>query len=346
MKLSQLIISLLAISVIGVSAQDEAKRKLARASMTIEGGTNPVYITEVTKGSVQYILGKVISIERAASMDKPKILKKSRVKLDNLYIYEPKEYTKALNLYKSRQYKEALAKFDEVIEANSMTYLLPDNYATLAEFYQIESCRRLLDIKGMKERMAKFEAAPLTRQTQIAQLELFPLWEATLNKDWARLDGLCQQWAKRKLPVSHRAQVEFCHGQALEGLKQLKPALNAYARAMTADFTVSHEIVKQAALNSLALYETVEGIQHEMDHWGKPTANTNSAAYQFLGEAYGLASVYGKANLGGGTPLPAEYKKFLKFQPPHLAKAAKDAAAKKESTKAQAKPAPAEKKSL
>lgn len=329
MKLSQLIVSLIAVSVIGASAQDEVKRKLAVASLTMDGSTKRVYVMDITKGSIKYILGEMLGLSRAATMDKPKVSKVSRLKLDNLYVFEPKNYTEAMNLYKARKYKEAIVKFDEVVEANSMTALLENNYATLSEFYQIECCRRLLDIAGMKERMAKFKSAPLTRQNQIAQLELFPLWEAVLNEDWARLDGLCQQWTKRRLPVSHRAQVEFCHGKALAGLKQLKPALNAYSRAMTADFTLSHEIVNQAALNALELYTTVEGIQHEMDHWGKPTGNPTSDAYQYLGEAYGLAAVYEKADFGGGTSLPAKYKKFLKFQPPHLAKAAKEAEKKK-----------------
>lgn len=329
MKLTQLIVSLFALMALSASAQTEAKRQIARAALTADESTEQIYLVEATKGSIQYISAR-IPFERAATMDNSKINKLSRVKVDHLYLYEPKAYTQAMDLFQARKYKEALKAFENVSVRQSNTAVLENNYSTLAQYYQIECCRRMLDLDGMKKKIAKFDSAPLTRQTQIAQLELFAFWEAVLNKEWQRLDTLCKQWTKRKLPVSHRAQIEFCHAQALEGLKQWKPALNAYARAMTADFTTSHEIVKQSALNALAIYAQMDGVKREMKNWGKPAANSNSEGYQFLGEAYGLASIYEKAKLGGETSLPAEYKAFLKFQPPHLAKA-------KEKAKEQAK---------
>jgi hypothetical protein len=124
---------------------------------------------------------------------------------------------------------------------------------------------------------------------------------------------MCKDYIEDELTLGQRAQVTFCQGLAYEGLKRDNDALNAYATAMTVDFTRSEGIVREAALNSLRIFEADEDIKKAISLWGTREEKKSSAGYRKLKEANALARLYDKAGLGSGVQLPAKYKRFQEF---------------------------------
>jgi len=140
------------------------------------------------------------------------------------------------------------------------------------------------------------------------------MYDAVHKKDWSRLNTLCQDYIQDEaITLGQRAQITFCQGLAYEGLGQSNDALNSYATAMTSDFTRSESIVRDAALNSLRIFDADEDIKIAISLWETEDEDVSSVGYRKLQEANALARLYDKAGFGSGVELPANYKKFQKF---------------------------------
>jgi N-acetylmuramic acid 6-phosphate (MurNAc-6-P) etherase len=139
------------------------------------------------------------------------------------------------------------------------------------------------------------------------------MYDAVHKKAWARLDTMCKDYSEDILTLGQRAQVAFCQGLAYEGLERDNDALNAYAMAMTADFTRSESIVRESALNSLRIFAADKEMKVAINLWKTPEEKKSSAGYRKLEEANALARLYDKAGLGSGVQLPAKYKKFQEY---------------------------------
>ncbi|MFC7339120.1 hypothetical protein ACFQY0_18145 [Haloferula chungangensis] len=259
----------------------------------------------------------------------------------SIWLMEPAEYTEAMELYQARKYEEARSKFAAVRESYIKLRTLPDNHSALAAFYEMECLRKLgkLDeLAKVQELFVPDDRNSLTRENQLAQLDLYTLWDAARTKDWARLELLCIEKLDTKMPGYQRAQVGYCLGLALEGQQKVIPAINAYNIAMTADTGTSEILTQKAAENALRLYGTDPAVQQAIRLYGTPDEEPNSLGSQRLGEAASLAALF-EMTLGGGKPLSAEAKALLKYLPdaPAKPKAAPAEDAKKEDAK---KPAP------
>lgn len=241
--------------------------------------------------------------------------------LDSIYFYEPPIFAEAMALYQGRNYAEAKKKFIACEKAFKKVDTAPNNYGTLAGFYVLECSRRQFDLSALSSEQEKFRKEGLTRETQLQQLEVNAFWEAVRSKSWERLDRLAQGWQKRKVTGSQRAQIAYCHGMALEQLakknpKRMTEALNAYNRALSADFTASHEIVVAAASSALRIYNSNPKVQHAMKLWGTEDESKGSSGYQFLLEANTLTKLYLQAGWDVDKPLTPEYKAFLNYEKP------------------------------
>jgi hypothetical protein len=230
-----------------------------------------------------------------------------------IYIIEPREYSQAVDLYQSRKYEEAKAKFAEIKERHKSLQTLPNNFATLSAFYELECMRRLGDLEGLAAGLEKFIKDPLTRPNQLRQIEIYVFWDAVRTKSWARLDTLAQERLKEKLPGYQRAQVAYCHGLALEGLGKKTEALNAYNIALTADAAGSEDIARNAATNILRIHNADPEVQLAIKLWGTPDENPNAMGRARLLEASAVAHLY-QISFGAGVPLPKEYTGLLKYK--------------------------------
>lgn len=230
----------------------------------------------------------------------------------SIYVYEPRDYSIAMDLYQARKYKEAKEMFAALKTRFKPILNLPNSPAALAAFYEMECMRRLGELEDLATALQTFIKDPLTRETQLRQLELYVLWDAVRTKSWSRLEILAKERAETPLPGDQRVQVAYCHGLALEGLNRPQEALFPYETTLTADTGASEELARQAALRILAIHYDNPEVKNAIKVWGTDDENKNSKGYSDLKEAAAVAKLF-EMSLGAGTPLPADYKTFLKY---------------------------------
>jgi tetratricopeptide (TPR) repeat protein len=301
---SQLIAALLPFFALSTLAQaQQAQFQTPALLIEKDGAFKKVWLVAATKTSIRYRETEV-SVDTADG----KVSDFSAI-----YLYEPREYSQAMDLYQARKYTEAKEKFAAIKERYKPLMPMENSHAALAAFYEMECMRKLGDLEGLAAALQKFMREPLTRETHLRQIELYVLWDAVRTKSWDRLDILGKEHANSRLPGDQRAQVAYCHGLALEGLNRPEDALFAYSTAMTADAGASEEIVRQATLRVLAIHKANPEVQNAIKVWGTSDENKNSKGYSDLLEAAGVAELF-ELSLGAGTPLPADYKTFLKYK--------------------------------
>ena len=302
---TRFIVAIIAATAGALFAQEAAQPFHAEALLIEkEGAFRKIWIVAATKTAVRYKETEVAVETKDARISE----------FESIYVYEPKEYVAALDLYQARKYEEAKAAFAAVKERFKSIAQLENSPAALAAFYEMECLRRLGDLEGLNAALGKFIKDPLSRETQLRQLELYVLWDAVRTKSWDRLDILAKERATTKLPGDQRAQVAYCHGLALEGLNRPEEALTAFMTAMTADAAATEEIAREAALRVLAIHKADPDVQQAIKVWGTKDESKNSRGYTHLSEAGAVASLY-EMTLGAGKPLPNEFKSFLKYKP-------------------------------
>ncbi|YCM43680.1 hypothetical protein V2O64_20455 [Verrucomicrobiaceae bacterium 227] len=234
-----------------------------------------------------------------------------------VYFVEPAEFTEALELYKSRNYKDARTKFAACAELYEKVREVKGNFSTLAKFYEMECARKLEDLDGLMALHEKFDPENLLHDFHKLQVRIDGIfWDAVRTKSWVRLDGLVMddEWRNARLPGNLRAQLAYCHGLALEGMNQPTKALNAYNGAFVADFGASEEITKKAALNCLRILSEHPDVKLAMQLYKTEDYSDDSSGAFLIKEGTALIKLWDKT-LGAGEKLPANYKVFLKYPP-------------------------------
>jgi len=239
---------------------------------------------------------------------------KSYAACSSIYVYEPAAYHHARDLYQARRFDDARKEFARIREALKAIRDLPNNFGTLAGFYEMECLRQLGDLEGLKKALEGFHAEALTRRNHIRQIDLYKVWDAVNTKSWQRLDLMCEDRRKKPMPGYQRVQVAYCHGLAYEGIEKPIKALNSYAAAIVSDYGASRELVRKAALNSLRIYLADEEVKLAINLWNTEDEDKNSTGHFRLLEAAALAKTY-KVILSGGKALPSEYANLLKYAP-------------------------------
>ena len=235
----------------------------------------------------------------------------------SVYFLQAPEFTEALELYKSRNYRDAAPKFAACAEEYDTLIEVKGNPATMASFYEMECYRRLEDLEKLAELAAKFAPDNLLYKFQKKQYEIYGVfWDAVRTKSWNRLDAICrdEKWRGAKLPGNLRGQIAYCHGLALEGAGQPVKALNAYNNAFVADFAASEEITRKSALNCLRIILDHEDVKTAMGLYSTEDYSDDSNGAALIKEATGLLKLWDKV-LGSGESVPSKYKIFLKYPP-------------------------------
>ncbi|WP_193212169.1 hypothetical protein [Luteolibacter marinus] len=291
------LLPLLAASTLRVAAKD------AEAFLIYEeGDIERVWLTAATTTAVRYK-----ETERAVDTKDIRISE-----VQSIYIVEPPEMTAAVELFQARKYSEAKEQLAKVKADYVGIEELADNPSTAAGYLELECLRKLGDLDGLNKSLEKFRKEGLTREYQLRQIELYAMWDAVRTKDWSRLQSICEERLKERMPGSQRAQVGYCLGLALDAQDKIFPAINAYNIAMTADTGASEVITSQAALNAMALYKKDPELQTAVKLWGTKDERPNSTGQQHLYEAASLAELF-QLSLGNGKPLPKEHQDLLKY---------------------------------
>jgi hypothetical protein len=231
-----------------------------------------------------------------------------------IYLYDPREYSAAMDLYQARKYKEAKEQFTVIKERYKSTQQLTNNHSTLAAFYEMECSRRLGDLDALAEELQKFNKDALVRETQLKQIELYAVWDAVRSKNWEKVEILIKPYAATKLPGELRVQLDYCYGYALEGLKKPKEALMAYQGVLNSDSCASDDLAMAAVIRLLTIFKEDADVQVAIKTWGMPKEDKNSKGYRDLIEAASLVHMY-EFLIGATTPLPTELKALGKYKP-------------------------------
>ncbi len=263
-----------------------------------------VWIVSATKTNVRYRETEISTQ-----------IEESRInRFDTIFIQEPPDYSKAIDLYQGRKYSEARELFAKIKETYSPVATIENNPSTLAAFHEMECLRKLGDLEGLATALRGFDKSALTREYQLRQIELYLMWEAVRGENWEQVEKIVEERAKSRLPGDQRAQLAYCHALALEATDRQQEAVAAYHRAMVADSAASEEISRPAVLRVLAILTAKPEVKRAIQFWGKPEQNTAGPGYNQLLEAASLANLY-LMSLGGGEPLPEPFKDLPGFRP-------------------------------
>lgn len=290
-----------------VVAQEQAVLAKARLFYT-DNSNDDVFVISYRAGVVTY----------RSDMRSLNILQVKKPKLESIYFYEPKVFSEAMRLYRSKNYDEAKAKFAECEATYKVVDSVPDNYATLAGFYKLECSRRSNDLEALSAELEKYQRDALTRDFHFQQIEIYTFWEAVRLKEWARLDRLALSWRDRKVPSELRVQIEYCHALALDELVKEDPSrfeelINAYNRVLSADATASIDLVLKAANSLLRVYAEDEEVKFSIKQWDPSPDKAALAGDQKLMEAVTLVRYYKAVGFDDIQPLAAEHEKFLEY---------------------------------
>lgn len=240
-----------------------------------------------------------------------------RLSTSTVYFYQPPELTEAMELYKSRNYKDAAAAFAQVAEDYDRFTEVKGNPATQAGFYELECYRKLRDLETLMTKAAEYDPQNLLHEYHQLQYEIYSIfWDAVRTKSWERLEAICAdpKWRNEKLPGNIRAQLAYCEGLAKEGTGKPMEALNAYNGAFVADFSASEEITRKSAENCLRILLAHPDVKTAMNLYSSEDYSDDSNGAGLIKEATALLQLWDKV-LGGGEEVPSKYKVFLEYPP-------------------------------
>ena len=263
-----------------------------------------VYLLAVTRTKIAYKMGAANVAPVVESMSE----------VDSIFLYEPKDYLEALDLFEGRKYAKAKGAFAQVKEKYGKAFPgLPDNPGVLAGFYELECLRKLNDLEGMRVALKGFKRDALTNRVALQQLELYELWDVIRSGRNKEALSLVAEYKGKQLPGYQRAQVAYCQARAMEEL--IYPdhdILLAYQTAITADFGADEIITRDAILRSLGIIHSHEQVQAAIRAFEMTNGREMLGGFNLAMEAAGLCAIYEKQS-DAQEPLPAQYRYFLKY---------------------------------
>lgn len=233
----------------------------------------------------------------------------------SIYFPESETMRTAMQLFRGRDYRGALAQFSKVGGEYKLVEAFPNNPASRARFFEIECLRLLGDYDAMSKKLGTINKNGISREYELRQLELNLIWEAVGSKSWDRLESLVKEQSNNRLSGDQRAQLAYCRGLVHENQGETGDAITAYHEAMIVDAGASEVIARMAALAILRIHHADPEVQTERAAWGTDQQKPNSPGYAKLMEAGAVARMF-DAFIGAGTPLPDEFKPYLDFQAP------------------------------
>lgn len=257
------------------------------------------------------------------------------------FVLEPLDFREAYDLYKNADYVKALSGFKALKAKYQSTQLLPMSYYAMANFYEAECYRHLMNA----EELAKVDLAAIAKALPLEgvkmQLDITNFWKRAFNKEWATLQLDIPKFIKSKeakLTSEQRAQIYYLLGETYAGIDKAKEAIAAFSQSMISDARATPELLKAAGLATMALYAKDKGLIEFMAKNPDP-ANKKQAVPTAVREAAALLHVL-KSGFGILAEIPQEYAKLYAFyKAPVVPKADKPSEKKEEGKVASGAPA-------
>ena len=288
-----------------IHAGEASAQRIEAIVIPNEGEPRRIWINEVTNTGVRYYQ----TTDTTALSDFA--LNQART----IFFPEPSALSTAIQQFRGRDYRAAMAGFAGVAAEYQAVRPLPNNPSTRASYFEIECLRLLGEYGRMSEKLGALNQSGLTRENELRQLELNLMWEAVGREAWDRLESLVRERGDSRMPGDQRAQVAYCAGLVHEQKGETKQAIEAYNEAMIVDAAASEVVARMAAIRILRIHDADPDVQAAREAWGTDDERPNSAGHAKLLEAGAVARLY-DAFVGAGSPLPNDLKPYLEYQAP------------------------------
>lgn len=293
-----------------LQAQEEPTMLLTRVVINLDDrgrvDTRDVWLRAATPTAIGYTFNQGDAVDQME--------RKSMAEVDSLFIYDPKDYLDALDLFEGRKYAQARQAFAKVKEKYKPFAGVENNPSTMAGFHELECLRKLMDLDGLRLALQTYQKDALTLKTPLTQIEIYLLWDAVRAKTYEKALELAAKYDETRLPGNQRAQVAYCRGRALEGLdRPYQEVLQAYQTAIVADAGASEVVTRDAALRSLEILHRDQELKDAIKAYEASDGEDLIKGYTKVLEGAGLASMF-ELQLGAGEPLPGKYRYLLKYK--------------------------------
>ncbi|QQL44206.1 hypothetical protein [Sulfuriroseicoccus oceanibius] len=165
---------------------------------------------------------------------------------------------------------------------------------------------------------------------QKGMISTVPAWVAFQKKEWDRLVTVCEglKETEKMLPLGADVRISYLLGYGYNrgSKKDAKRALFEFHRAMTLDAAESEEIVYDAAIEALKIYERDEQVKEYFLLEGRPEFNPN-AGYTIPARSAAWIAKMVDSQKPAGKSLPADYLRFLDVYKSFAAEPTEEAAA-------------------
>ncbi len=273
-------------------------------------------------GSVQTLLGIFLfKVEDGEIIyaDNPESFNAERLPvaaIQNVAVELPEVIENALSAYRARQFDDALPLLNRVVRRYEPLRDLDFLPIRQAEIYRFDCMRRMGEFDQLRDELAVLEREEFTSSEQ-AVLSVFPAWEAHAAEDWPRVRVITRD-PDSVPPGPAAAEMAFLRGEALRHLAEregseraemLNDALAEYHRAMTMDYTFSRDLVGDAAIAALRIYDADERVAEYFRRWGTPDFSETAGYVIPVREAAWLAYMIETMDLDG-RELPEDLQRF------------------------------------
>lgn len=236
--------------------------------------------------------------------------------IQNVAVQLPEVIENALSAYRARQFDDALPLLNRVVRRYSRLRELDFLPIRQAEIFRFDCMRRMGQFEQLRDELAILDRDEFTDSEQ-AVLSVFPAWEAHAAEDWPRVRVITRE-PDAVPPGPAAAEMAFLRGEALRHLAEregsnraemLNDALAEYHRAMTMDYTFSRDLVGDAAIAALRIYDGDERVAEYFRRWGTPDFSDTAGYIIPVREAAWLSHMLETMDLDG-RELPEDLQRF------------------------------------
>lgn len=314
---------LLAVIWIGNVAADERPRG---EEEMVQAEVGPPSVRAIVRaeigGEVQLLRGIFmfkVEDEEIIYADNPESFNASRLPvaaIQSVAVELPEDIENALSAYRGRDFDAALPLLNRVVRRYQPLRDLDFLPIRMAEIYRFDCMRRVGEFDQLRDELAILDRDEFTSSEQ-AVLSVFPAWEAHAAEDWPRVRVITRE-PDSVPPGPAAAEMAFLRGEALRHLapregseraEMLNDALAEYHRAMTMDYTFSRDLLGDAAIAALRIYDGDERVNEHFQRWGTPDFSDNAGYNIPAREAAWLAYMLETMDLGG-RELPEDLQRF------------------------------------
>lgn len=229
----------------------------------------------------------------------------------------PEDIKDAIDTYEKGNYRAAVTRLENMVKRYKSLRGFDFVPVRRMEIMWLDSLRRVGNFDRLRdelELLKKEQFSPSERH----MLQVFPAWEAHNARSWPRLETITRNLDTLP-PGTAAAEMAFLRGEALRRLAtrdgsdraaMLGDALAEYHRAMSMDFTYSRDLMGDAILAALEIYNADERVAEYFRRWGTPDYSEDGGYNIPVKEAAWLANLLATLE-PGGRKLPENSRRFL-----------------------------------